>query len=459
MRTGAIKRNRINEGIGVFSPEFYLNKGKKTISDTIEKGYPFEPLSKLTNKIYQGGIFKRVFVEENPNALKYITASDMVKANPHEGAKFLSRKYTPWIEEMTLRDKQILVSCAGTLGNIVLVNNSFEGLIGSQEIIRIETTSIPYGYLYAYLSSSIINSYIQSMAYGAVVPRISPVELGNLPVLLLPPDQQQRIHELIVQAAELRVEGNRQIKELRRELSDKLKKITGSILENRIKYQRVSIKDVLMNECRFDGAYNADEGRQIYNKIIKLDHIDVSSISEVFHPILFGKKQLKGSENRGEPMFKSSSMMKLQPETDFWLSKRMKDRYAKLQVKEGWVLISRTGTVGNVVRISPRWSGIYIDDHMIRVIPKEQYSGLLYVYLTTSLGKSLIMFQKYGTVQDVINSEYIGRIPIPKEFLKDNFVERMQEGVLSAFVKFDTATEKEHQAITLIETEIASWQS
>ena len=208
MKTGIVKISKFKEGIGVFSPEFYLSKGKKTISDIIDKGYEYKPLSAISDKLYQGGIFTRVFIEDEDKALKYITASDMIKANPERSSKLISKKYTPWISEMTLKKNQILVSCAGTIGNILLVNKSTEGLLGSQEIIRLESSELPIGFLYAYLRCSYINSYMQSMAYGAVIPRISPEELGRLPVLIFDKTFQKSVDDSIQTCANLRTEAH-----------------------------------------------------------------------------------------------------------------------------------------------------------------------------------------------------------------------------------------------------------
>ena len=56
---------------------------------------------------------------------------------------------------MTLRDEQILVSCAGTVGNTRLIGKDLDGIIGSQDIIRIieSNDKCPYGFIYAYLAT------------------------------------------------------------------------------------------------------------------------------------------------------------------------------------------------------------------------------------------------------------------------------------------------------------------
>ena len=61
----------------------------------------------------------------------------MMNSNPLEIAKSHIQKHTPRQEDMTLRTNQILVSCAGTVGNVRLIDEDLDGIIGSQDIIRV----------------------------------------------------------------------------------------------------------------------------------------------------------------------------------------------------------------------------------------------------------------------------------------------------------------------------------
>lgn len=299
-------------------------------------------------------------------------------------------------------------------------------------------------------------SYMQSFIYGSVVPRIEPNTLASLPVPILPKPSQQQIHDLIVEASALRVEANNLISNLVDRVNSLLRKEYGDFKKNNSCIR--SIKKIKGLEKRFDAPYNAGLGRSIYDKITETKFVTLSSISEVFHPMLFGKKQLKGLETKGNPLYKSSSMMKMKPETDFWLSLKKTDVYSKLQVKEGWVLISRTGTVGNVVRINASMNNVFIDDHMIRVKPKQEYSGLVYIYLKSFYGQKLIEFQKYGSVQEVINSEYIERIPIPLRLFEKDVLDELNKNVASASSNIDKSIANENMAVNIIEKEIESWQ-
>ena len=63
-----------------------------------------------------------------------------------------------------------------------------------------------------------------------------------------------------------------------------------------------------------------------------------------------------------------------------------------------------------------------------------------------------------GSVQEVINSTYIERIPIPVTLLERDFVSELNQKVKTLSAFFDTAYLKEEEAIKLVENEIESWQ-
>lgn len=263
------------------------------------------------------------------------------------------------------------------------------------------------------------------------------------------------IHTLIEEAARLRTEANSSLNCLRSKVTKAIENNYQIGKTSLPRTKRISSRNLSNFEMRLDAPFYSGIGRDLYDQIVRDKHNKLSSIATVFHPVLFGKKQLKGSPERGNPLYKSSSMMKIEPETDFILSLKQIDKYEKLRVQEGWVLVTRTGTVGNVIRISKHWSGIFTDDHMIRIIPKDGYSGIIYIFLTCEPGNSLITFQKYGSVQDVMKSFLLERIPIPEVFLEQDLVERIEREVKEASAKVDNALLCEKQAISKIGEELS----
>lgn len=458
MQLATVSYKSIISSNKIVKPNYHLNYGKQRIEKAISKGFPFVPLGEAVKDVFSGGIFKRVFVENEKYGLAYISAQHMMHTNPKEISKLISKKFTPRQEDMTLKANQILISCAGTVGNARLIGKDMAGIVGSQDIIRVipDDSIMPYGYVYAYLSSQTAYEYIQSFIYGSVVPRVEPKTLSQLPILVLDKKLQQKIHSLIVKASQLRDNANTLLQENIQLVEQRIE--SHYSLASFKKVGTRSIREIITHDKRMDAPFNSGPGRNIYDQILINDHITLKDIARVFHPILFGKKQIKGSANTGNPLYKSSSMVKQKPETDFWLSRKKINAYNKLQVKEGWVLISRTGTVGNVSRIGSVMHNSFIDDHMIRVEPKKGFEGLCYFYLKSSYGKKLIEFQKYGSVQEVINSEYIERIPISKFLTESDLSKQLNSAVRLYSQCMDDAYKKEAEAISCIENEIESWQ-
>ncbi len=451
------KRGWLDDSDLRLDASFHLSEGQLTLTAFKKAKIQTEPLHKVTEKIFYGGRSRRIYVNKPENGLPFIKGADIIKSD-FSSLKTISKKRTANLNEYFLEEGWTLITRSGTIGNTAYVNKDFIGKAASDDIIRVVPRSVLPGFLYAFLTSKNGKALLTHGTYGAVIQHIEPEHIENIPIPIFSPQKQKQIHDLIVQAGEFRVNGNKSLRILRKEIEQLIERELNLNLIDHKKYASVSLGNIIQFEKRFDAPYYSDLGRKIFERIIPVDNVSISSVSEVFHPILFGKKQLKGTSLKGNALFKSSSMMQLKPETDFWLSLKKVESYSKLQVKKGWVLVSRTGTVGNVVRISERQNDIFIDDHMIRIIPKENYSGLIYIYLSSTYGKELIKFQKYGSVQDVINSDYIGRIPIPKFLTQNALLKRVQEVVEDAHKMIDKANIFEQEAIQLIETEIAQWQ-
>ncbi|MBD3892164.1 N-6 DNA methylase [Olleya marilimosa] len=91
----------------------------------------------------------------------------------------------------------------------------------------------------------------------------------------------------------------------------------------------------------------------------------------------------------------------------------------ELEVKTGWILITRSGTTGVVSIVPDAWNGYAMSEHVIRVVPKKGKISPFYLlaYLKTKYCQNLIAKGVYGSVIDSITPEYIGNIEImvPKD--------------------------------------------
>lgn len=155
-------------------------------------------LGDLQVKVWRPGIFKRAKVE---NGFPYIKGSEIFCTNPFLRCEYLSKTKTPFIEEQKLRDGQILITCAGSIGKVKYITKEFEdkGSLGSQDIIRLTSEDRLYTkeYLFVYLQSSLAYDYMQSMKYGHVIERIEPFHVQSIPVVAPTEEVSKHITEIV----------------------------------------------------------------------------------------------------------------------------------------------------------------------------------------------------------------------------------------------------------------------
>jgi len=169
----------------------YVNDGVSAIEKLKLKGLVFHSIKSLNFKVTRPGIFKRIKVQ-GKNGLPYIKGSELNKLNPFNSCEYLSKTKTPFLDELKLREDQILFTCAGTVGDTKLISKEFEEKfsIGSQDIIRIDgrNSELSVYYLFAYLKTKIIIDFIQSLKYGSVIERVEPFHVDMIPVWIPEPD-------------------------------------------------------------------------------------------------------------------------------------------------------------------------------------------------------------------------------------------------------------------------------
>lgn len=454
MEVSQVKSRIIIGNSHILKPSYHMNYGKKRIEKAIYNEFPFDSLGNVSASVFTGGIFKRMFVDDTKYGYPYISAQHMMNSNPLDVAKIISKKYTPRQEEMSLKENQILVSCAGTVGNVRLITKDLEGVIGSQDIIRVnpDDTKLPYGYLYAYLASKTAYNYMQSYIYGSVVPRIEPNTLSRLPIPILSAETQQQIHQLIVDASDLRVEANRLLKESVQIFEQELN--YGRITDG-AQYGKISSKDLLGFHKRLDGQY------QLIWKKIKKEYnpnIQFEKIENFASSIFVGGRGKRNYVENGIPFLSSSDMMLYNPKRQAKKISPSTNGVEQMKVSKRDILISRSGTVGNTVIVGEDLNNTVISEHALRLkVNSEKISpNYVFAFLKTNMGLKAMEASAFGSVIITLNEELIGNIDLP---ILSNELQRVISEKIEEFISLsDKSVIKENQAIALIEKEIDLWQ-
>lgn len=98
------------------------------------------------------------------------------------------------------------------------------------------------------------------------------------------------------------------------------------------------------------------------------------------------------------------------------ISKLIARKNSKLLIKEGWTLISRSGTVGRMAYARSEMDGMACTEDVLRVIPDQTkiLPGYIFAYLKTKFGLPLVISGTYGSIITHLEPKHIADLPVPR---------------------------------------------
>lgn len=460
MKISSVKKSEIDKTDLRVDASYHLSDGR--LHHAIVTRNPFKnlPLKEVTERIFSGNIFKRLYVADDQVGYHYLTASDMAKSDIETG-KYISKKYTSQYKNLKIEKDWILLSCSGTLGNTAYTSADYEKFVGTHDLIRIipAKDKIYSGYLYAFLSCKYGYSLLTQFGFGGVVKHIEPHHIENIPIPILPEVIQQRIHNLITEASQLRVEANKLLKEAVEIMDEKLFKFsTASTSSSKTKNYSVTIELLKTHNNRLDATYDASWFDSFYSKLERAN-IQTRTVSElsqkVFTPSIF-KRVRTDNPSLGIPFLSGSELLSAFPKMDSFLSKRMSNINSYI-LKNGWLAVQDAGTIGYVAYIHKYLDKISATNNLIRIIPKEEKNNNPYIFtfLKSKTGQKILKSFEFGSVQKHIDNHQISGLRIP---IFSDIYETVTTKTLASMEFSATACFNEKTAIDLIEKEIDQWQ-
>lgn len=454
MKTGLVYSDEIS-GANKFKPSFFLNEGKRIFVELQKNGHVIGQLSDIVSDTFRPGIFKRVFVNDIKHGDLYITAQSMINQDPLDTAKILSTKLTSNLESMRLKKNSILVSCAGTVGNIKLINDNISEVIGSQDIIRVIPYNNNWGFVYAYLSSNPVYNYIQSLIYGSVVTRIEPSAINSIPLYNFDNKLILKVHSLIEESSTLKELAKKKQDEAKITLSNY---INISFSKENYKTSSISSKDLLNSlRVRLDPPALINDGVTAMKVILnKRNYKLIGNVSKVFRPGIFkrcyvkdGLSYIKGSEIFYENPFKRCDK----------LSRSRTPFIEEMALHEGQILVTCAGSVGNIKMITKEYDdkeAIGSQD-IIRIEGNDSLytKEYLFTYLSLPFVYDYIQSMKYGSVIERIEPFHVESIPVvePTEEISKKITNLIQSYMDCTYKAFKA----EEEAISMVEAKIEKW--
>jgi type I restriction enzyme S subunit len=419
-------------------------------------------------EVYNPPIFKRQFCQKSDNAVQYCQSSDVT--NLLEGsAVFINKKQAEKVGSI-VRINQILVTGFGTIGNTKLVNELSEGISYANNVCRIEASSnIPYGYIYAFMSSKYGKSQLNKNSSGSVVRYIEAPGVKKTFIPIVSDIKLFESHNLILESSNLRVEANKMLNEVNKKIKKQL-----------------SLNDLNNSEYESFGNSNCNRKVSTFSRNINELNLETINAFNYSKKIELLRKKFSGSNSRSllscldeKGLFSTGSFKRLETvsdkgimlinQSDIFNSKIIGKNISRKfignskLVDYGEVIIAGVGTLGEgetfcrVIFANELIENQLVSGEFIRMKTNVDIpSGYLFALLSSDYGFRIIRSTQSGTKLCRPISRLLEQIPIP--ILSKEEMDNIDFTVKKAHTNYYLSAIKENQAIDLIEKEIDAWQ-
>lgn len=446
---------------------YHLSEGQEVKRLIDSCSYEMLTISDVSSDIFIGNRAKRIYVTKRENGIPFLSSSDILQADL-ENVKLASKKYTPAIEQMTLKKGWTLISRSGTIGNCAFANAKHAQKLASEDVIRVCPNNIlRQGVIYAYLTSKYGHSLLTQGTFGAVIQHIEPSFVGSLPIPNFPESFQKEVDDLIQESARLREEAAMELKQAQQ----KLKQYAG-------------LRDLTVDDYDYYGPKN--EKREVSCFTVNRKNISVTTINafNLSERIRRTKQQMpcKVMPLRdtliGNTTFSTGSFPRIEVkegcgimlinQSDIF-NTIVKGKYISKRkvntdslVEYGEVLIAGVGTLGEsetfcrCIYANEDLVGQLVSGEFIRMKTNENIpSGYLFACLSSDYGFRFIRNLQTGTKLCRPIPKLLLEVPVP--VISMEIMQEIDSLVKTAHTKRYQANCNEREAISMVETEIEKW--
>ncbi|MBZ0283494.1 MAG: restriction endonuclease subunit S [Anaerolineae bacterium] len=162
-------------------------------------------------------------------------------------------------------------------------------------------------------------------------------------------------------------------------------------------------------------------------------------------------KRIHATKGKGVPFLTASEMYMFRPTPDTFLSRTMA-KLDELMVEPNTILLRRSGTVAIPLLASERLSKFALTDDAIRINSGKLYSGYLYAFLASWIGRSLVSKSQYGVTVKHLESAHILSVDCP--LLPDDLQKEIHNLIFEAYQIRDHANNLLDEANDILYAEL-----
>ncbi|MEW6733541.1 MAG: restriction endonuclease subunit S [Acidobacteriota bacterium] len=413
-----------------------------------------------TAGIFNGPRFAREYVNNPSFGIPFLGSTEILWADLSV-LPLLSKKQVAEHPELIIHPGWTLITCSGSIGRMAYARPDMEGMVGTQHFMRVvpDTTKIPSGYLFSYLSSKYGVPLIVGGTYGAIIQHIEPNHISDLPIPRFGESLENRAHELVEKAALNIAKFSKLCQEATCCLFERLGFADSDDSEWYADKRNIGWIQKAINSESFR-AMNYDPRARDYWK--RLEQHGADPLGSLCVPEFFkGKnifKRIDVSPEYGYMLVGQRNAFHLRPEGR-WISKKSVEGLGLL-VPPMTTMIPSHGTLGEqelycrALLVTNRTSKFVFSGDFFRCIPQQEKirPGYLFAFLRSRTAFRMLRSISIGGKQQEQHPAMMWRFPIPR--LSSSDEGRIAEMIDEAARCYDSGLDAEDEARLMVEKAI-----
>ncbi|MGY4992646.1 methylation-associated defense system restriction endonuclease subunit S MAD5 [Streptomyces sp. 900105245] len=439
---------------GAFAAKQLLKRLPETV--------PLRLLTRGESGIFHAGRPLRRWVTAPEHGVPFFSSTDIMEAD-FSNLPLISKESVALNPRLPIHAGWTLITRSGNVGRIAYARPDVDGYACSEHVMRVVPNSarVKPGYLNTFLRSRFGVPIITSHAYGAIIQHIEPHHIADLPVPRFGEDVENRIHDLVEEAASLRAEFQSGLEEATRDLftTARLEKLLDLRWHEQPRDLGFTQRGLTPTTLR---ALNYQpRARRIINELREVDHVllgDICKGGQLSRGLRFTRVEGAEGAQYSYKLVGQRQAFWLRPEGR-WVSKA--NTSPEVLAPDETILVASQGTLGeNEVFGRPifatgSWLTYAFSEHFLRVRPGDSpFTGAyLFAFLRSEPMFRVLRSMSTGGKQQDIHAGLCAEVPVPLLTAADR--NRITETIRTAYRKRDEADAKEDQALDLLDKAVA----
>ncbi len=224
---------------------------------------------------------------------------------------------------------------------------------------------------------------------------------------------------------------------------------------NSVTFDSVPLRELWGGDRRFEGETYLTGGYRL-RRLIESSGIPFAPMQQFAR--VWQPGRLKGipvSSNHGQPFFAATQVFDIRPTARKWLAAERTNQLAERYVKQGCVLVTCSGSVGDAILSYAPHEGVIISHDLLRVEVHEQaFLGYMYAFLRSRYGRMMLRSSRYGNIIKHLEPEHLHEVPMP--LLEEDVYRMLTSRVKKVFQLRDEAYNLVREAEDLYSTQLGA---